>query len=614
MNSLSVVDTDYDAIRLSLKTFLSSNEEFKDYDFNDSTMAILLNLLSYNTYYNNIYHSMVANERFLDSAQLRASVVSKAKELGYVPRSAKGASARIALQLFPADAPASLSIDKGTSFKTTFNNLDYTFSVPATTSVSIDSTGAYKINLDILEGTLVTHKFAVSSTAPVKYILPNANIDTSSIEVNIQTSLSDSTLTSFALADNIVEVNRDSKIFFVQEVDNEYIEIYFGDGVIGKQLSDGNIVIVNYRVCSGDAVNGANTFSSSGLIAGCASYSISTVTGAEGGASTESITSIKFNAPKNFETQNRAVIANDYARLIMRDNADVQAINVWGGEENKPPIYGKVYVCAKPIIGTAFSSSRKSLLRSQLRKYNMLAVDIEFVDPTYLYVAPAIEVRYDPNGTTLSAGDISMAIEQAIQAYEETNIGTFASRFIKSNLMASVSAVSSAIKSTTINIAMQKRFVPNLVNATTYNVTFNNAISHPHDGHIGSIYSSSFTYNAKTCYFGDDGIGNMTIFYNTSSNAKVVINNAAGTVDYNTGLINLNNLVISNFSGNEIKLYAVPDKSVVKSIRNQLLLLADASVTVIDDNTDIVKNYVQQVTTAGVSTSVYDSGITLVTF
>ena len=399
-NALRLTDINFDTIKANLKAFLSSQSQFSDYSFDSSTMSILLDLLSYNTYYNAFYLNMVGNEMFLDSAQLRNSVISRAKQLGYTPRSARGATATLNTLITPSGNPLSVTVAANTKFTTSIDGISYTFVTPEAYSLSQQSDGTFIGSIDIKEGIPLQHRFTVSTTNPVRYILPNRNTDTTSFKVRIQESSSNTSISTYNLASDLSTVNSTSVIYFIQENENNLYEIYFGDNVFGKKPKDGNIVIIDYRICNGSLPNGANNFSSPSSLGGYSTFTVSTTSAAQGGANQESITSIKYNAPMKFQAQDRLVTSNDYKSAVLEENGDIQSLSVWGGEENNPPIYGKVFVCAKPRSGAIISTQRKELIKSQLKQRNVLAIDIEFVDATYLYIVPTIKARYNPDLTS----------------------------------------------------------------------------------------------------------------------------------------------------------------------------------------------------------------------
>jgi len=602
-SAINVTSLNFDNIKESMKTYIASKPEFTDYNFEGSTISMLLDLLAYNTYQNAFYTSMVGNEMFLDSALLRDSVVSRAKMLNYVPRSARGASTTLTVEITPTGAPDSVTVAKDSEFSATIDGEAYKFVTPQ--AYSFSSTDNYSGTITITEGRPVTHRFTVNTNSPVRYILPNENVDTTSITVDVQTSSSDASSVRYNLASDITEVQANSAVYFLQEVEDSQYEITFGDDVIGQAPVDGNIVIANYRICNGTDGNGVSSFTSPSTLGGYSTFTTLVNAATSGGANNETIESIKFNAPKNYETQNRAVLAEDYKRLILRDNGDVQSISVWGGEENNPPIYGKVYISIKPTIGNTISSQRKTEITTELKKYNVLSIDPEFVDATFLYIRPTVEVRYDSKTTTLTGPQVQTKVLNAITNFESTKLGTFDNKtFRYSQFVKAIDAADSSIVSNLTTIQIEKRFVPSLTNSTTYNVSFSNALHNPHAGHRYAISSSAFTYRGNTSYFDDDGSGNLRIYYITGSNTRVYTNETAGVVNYRTGLVTINSFLPSAFVGSSLSIFADSADDDVNAIRNQILLIAGANVTLIDDATTLVAATTVTATTSGVTTEI----------
>ena len=287
-SAIKVTSIDFDTIKTNLKTYLASQGEFKDYDFEGSSMSVLLDLLSYNTYYQSIYTNMVANEMFLESAQIRNNIVSRAKMLGYTPRSAQGSTATVRLNITPSASPApdSITVAKNTTFTSTIDGTDYTFVTPDQTTINSNN-GVFAATVNIKEGTPITHRFTVSTSNPVKYILPNDNIETDSIAVQVQVSSSNTTANVYSKATNITTVDNNSPVYYIQENNDGKYELTFGDGILGNKLKDGNIVIADYRVVTGADTNGANNFISPDTIAGESNFTSTLVTAASGGAAKE---------------------------------------------------------------------------------------------------------------------------------------------------------------------------------------------------------------------------------------------------------------------------------------------------------------------------------------
>jgi hypothetical protein len=584
-NALIVTDINFDTIKANLQAYLSSQSEFQDYDFESSGMQTIIQLLAYNTYYNSIYTNFASNESFLDTALIRNNVVSRAKMLGFTPTSARGAKATLNVTVNPAGSPLSVVVPANTQFTSTVDGVSYVFQSINSTTFERSDSGTYTNSMVIREGDPVQESYTVSSVNPVRYILNNENCDTTSLRVRVQESVSNTAVTVFTLADDISTVKGTSAVYFLQENNDGAYEVLFGDGILGKKLSDGNIVKLNYNVCNGPTLNGARTFSGPATLAGNSSYTITTTSRASGGANPQSIDSIKFNAPRNYSAQNRAVTANDYKSILLNNAPDLQTISVWGGERNSPPVYGKVYISAKPIGDTLLTQTRKDELVQLLDDRNVVTIEPVFVDAEYLYVVPTVEVRYNPNTTSKTADTLLNQVNSVMASFNTNELGVFNSNFYLSEFIKKVDAIDDSVVNVSVTEQMQRRFIPNTTITQAYTVNFNNPIYNPHAGHKYAISSSSFTYQGFTCYFDDDGSGTLRI-YRIASGKRVYLTENAGTVEYAYGSVKMNNLLITAYSGDGIKINAVPRDQVINSVRNQICQLADATVTIINNNTD----------------------------
>jgi hypothetical protein len=607
---LIVTGLDYDTIRANLRTFIASKPEFTDYDFNDSALGTLLDLLAYNTYYNAFYVNMAANESFLDTAQLYDSVVSHAKKLGYTPTSARGASANVKLIFTNAVANTtfrSIRVPKDTKFTSTVNGVSYTFVTPQTYTITANSDNGFNDYIRITEGIPLTHRYIFNRTSNTAFVLPNDNVDTSSISVTVTTSGDTQT---YIKSDDILTVNSSSQVYFVEADKEQRYKVAFGDGVLGKLPATSSIVAISYRVCNGAAPNGATNFNIVGsTIDGQSGIYIETLGRASGGAAIESIESVRFNAPLQYETQNRSVTAYDYERILLRENPDIQAVTVWGGEENVPPIYGKVFVCPKPKNGTLFSTTRKNDIRTSVRKFNVQSIDVEVVDPTYLYLMPEIDVRYIPSQTARTAGEIADAIGNKVIAYETAYLSRFGQRFRYSRFLDYLDSVDDAIVSTNANIRLRKTFVPNLAGINTYNLKFNHKLQRlssisdtVQNSAYGCLTSSQFEHAGFNSYFDDNGYGTIRIYHMTGTggiSTRVYTNNTAGTIDYETGSVTISSFVPGSISGSELSIVVAPVNPNIIPIRNQILLMSQTIVNVIDDNTNKIVAVSSNVDTMG---------------
>ena len=603
-STLSVSELDFDTIKSSLQTYLQGQTEFSDYNFESSTLSILLNVLSYNTYHNSFYLNMVANEMFLDSSQLRNSVVSRAKMLNYTPRSSVGATAAIDAVVTPGDSPTSITVGANTQFSATVNGISYSWVTSESTSLTSQPNGTFTGTLNIVEGTPLQHRFTVNTTTPVRYILPNENTDTTSFTIRIQESTANSVTTTYTLVSDLSVVDSTSTVYYIQENEDNLYEVYFGDGVFGKKPINGNIVIIDYRVVSGTAVNGANTFATPASLGGYSNFTTTTSSVAQGGALQETIESVKFNAPFKFQSQDRLVTMQDYKNIILTENGDLSSINVWGGEDNDPPIYGKVFVAVKPTSGSLLSNQKKEAIRTSLKTRNTLSIDVEMVDATYLYVNPTITVRYNPELTSLSAAALNVKIQNALISFEADKLGTFGNKFYLYELSEKLKDADSSFISVDVDILLEKRFIPLTTEISTYQINYYQKVFEPHAGHLGSLTSTSFTVDDTSALFLDhDGYGILRT-YTMDSGSKNYRDNNFGTIDYDTGLITLTNKLISAYDGDYLSLKIKPNGKNIFGQRNQIILISGATIETINDSTDASTSSVGLVATSGVSTTI----------
>ena len=579
---LRVTELDFGNIRNNLKTYLSTQDQFADYNFEGSAMAVLLDVLAYNTHYNAYYLNMLANEMFLDTAQQRDSVVSRAKELGYVPVSAIGATANVEVTFNGvASGTSQFTIPKNSTFTTTVDDVTYTYVTPQAYTV-IEDGGTYSRSINIKEGEPLTHRFTVSTENPIRYIIPNINVDTSSITVSVQESISDTTTTEFVRATNISQIYSTSPVYFLEEVADEKYEIVFGSGSLGKSLKNGNIVIVNYLVCNADATNGADSFSIDTLNVGV-SYSgasLVTNTAAAGGRAQETVESIKFNAPRSYQTQNRAVVDNDYQRILLAENADLQSVIAFGGEQADPPVYGKVYIAVKPYAEEFATSNRKAQIRASILDRTPLGIDPVVIDADYTYLIPTITTYYDKSTSSATEAQIRASVKSTIATFATNNLERFGNRLRYSRFVRALDNITTgSILNNDAVVKMQKRFVPNVNAAEKVNLHFHNPIR------PGTLTSTQFTYNGFLAYIDDDEDGNVNIYRFNTAKQKVNIVAAAGTIDYTTGEVDIENFAPTAYADIQLKVTATPDRFDIIPVREQILLMDsnDAVITVVPE-------------------------------
>jgi len=576
---LQVTELDFEDIRSNLKSYLAAQTQFTDYDFEGSNMAVLLDLLAYNTHYNAFYANMIANEMFLDTAQQRDSVVSRAKELGYLTRSARGATANVQITFTGiANTISQFTLPKNSKFTTTIDDIAYTFVTPEAFTIR-NGSNTFTQAISITEGEPLTQRFTVNTSNPVRYVLPNTNVDTRSITVRVQESASNLANTTFTQATNIRTVSSATPVYYLQESADEKYELFFGKGSLGKPLKNGQIVIVDYRVCNGPVTNGANTFTIDSITIDPAytSASVSVNSVARGGVDIEGVESIKFQAPRNFEVQNRAVVNNDYQRIILNENTDLQSVTAFGGELADPPVYGKVYIAVKPFGEQFATAIRKQEIRGTILNRTPLAVDPIIIDADYTYIIPTVTTYYDSLKTSLTTSQIINDIKSAIDSFDSTNLERFGNKLRYSRFVRALDNTNESILNNEVSLKVQKRFVPNVNRAEKITLKFNNALR------ANTLTSTKFTYNNFDAFLDDDGSGNINIYRFNASKQKVNIVAGAGSVNYTTGLVEIENFLPNAYEGIEIKVTAETVNLDVTPVREQILIMNsnDATITAV---------------------------------
>jgi hypothetical protein len=577
---------DFDTIKQSLINFLSGQSEFTDFSFSGSGLQAILNLLSYNTSYLAFYLSMVSNEMFLDSASRRENVVSLAKEIGYTPVSSKSAQATINIIITPPVSPtppAFLTLPGGTIFNSIVSGVNYFFVTTQAITVPLISGDYTFSNVSISEGIYYTYRYTVSSSNPVKYIIPNSNIDTNTLIVSIQESSESALLTTFSLSTDLTTLNSASNVYWLQEDNNYQYEAYFGDGILGTQLQDGNIVFLNYIACNADAPNGANIFTISGDIGGYSNIVITTVNAAAGGAQRETIDQIRFSAPKNYQAQNRCVTVNDYATIIEREYPNVDSVSVWGGETNIPPQYGTVFLSLKPVSGyTITNATKQSIITNILSPRNIVSIIPTIVDPDYIYLLVNSIVKYNAQNTNNSSSIIQGLVVTTIQNFAEEYVGHFNDIFRYSLLTKLIDVSEPSITNDLTTITMKKKITPVLNLLNNYTIAFSNA------GVPGTLTSSTFvdstdiTYSSGQLYYlDDDGNGNIRTYKYVGA-IKTYTKLNTGTINYTTGQINLNNFDPSSVTNSDGTLDVIVQPLIndIIPFQNNIIVIDDSDITV----------------------------------
>jgi hypothetical protein len=478
---LRITELDFDTIKFNLKTFMQNQAEFSDYNFDGAGLSVLLDVLAYNTHYNAYYMNMLANEMFLDSAILRPSVVSHAKLLGYTPRSkvASQATINVAFQEVVGGSNSSMTLPKFTKFTSApKDGTSYTF-VVAEARVATKNVGGYFVfsSVQIKEGNPVSYVFTYDSQTNEKQVfsLPDAGVDTSTLTVQVQKSSTNQEITTFELAeDSTTVISVDAPVYYLEENREGKYQIYFGDGVIGQALDNGNLVIVSYVITSGDAANGIRTFKLSDNIMPGAQVTIDLVTESSAGNQEETTEAIKFTAPKSFIAQNRAVTKNDYVALINRNYPYFDSVSVWGGEDNLPhPVYGKIFFSCKPRGNYEITESEIQYIKDfVLKPISVLTVTPEYVEADYNYMNFIVDVVYDPRRTTKTAGGIQTSVYNAIVQFSEDYLNTFNNTFKMSKLIRAIDDADASIENNSVKVLIEKRFRPLLNQSKSYKIDF----------------------------------------------------------------------------------------------------------------------------------------------
>jgi len=614
---LEISQLDFDGIKDNLKTFLSQQDEFTDYDFEGSGMNILLDVLAYNTHYLGFNANMLANEMYLDSADQRSSVVSLAKQVGYTPRSASSARATINILMNNATG-SSVTMTRGTKFTTTVDDTNYSFVNNADISISPQD-GVYQFSdLEIYEGTYLNYKYtANTSDKDQRFIIPNNNVDTTTLTVKVQESSSDSTTNTYKLASGITNIDSTSKVYFLQEVENGRFEVYFGDGVLGEAIADGNIIILDYITCNRDEPNGATSFTLSGTINGFADVSITTQGVAAGGDAPETIKSIKYNAPRDYTSQDRAVTAEDYKVLVKSLYANAQSVQVYGGEDAAVPDYGKVYISIKAKSGSNLTEVTKESLVKSLKSYAVASVTPVIIDPETTFINLTTTFKYDSSLTTKDVSTLQTNVLNAISNYNIDTLENFTGMFRYSAVGQVIDGADTSILSNITKVKLYKNITPTLNSGLKYTLSFNNAFFNPHSGHNsaagGIVTSTGFKINNDNStnehFLDDNGEGVIRVYY-LNGTVRVYTDATYGTINYATGEIILdsaNITSISNVDGaasTRIRVTVQPDSNDVVPVRNQVLSIDTANST-ITGSVDEIESGSSQAGTGYTTTSSY---------
>lgn len=578
-----IVELDFFQLKDQLKAYLKGQTRFKDYDFEGSNMSVLLDILAYNTYQNNFYTNMAISEMFLDSSQLTSSVMSHAKELNYLPKSATSSRAEVNVRIVAnLNNVANIIIPSGQKFTTSYNGSAYNFYTDQThvANLRVGSTDVYEVDcIKIYEGDIVEEAFFLSDTMTT-LSLSNDNVDISSVRVFVNNQTEE-----YQFRSSIFGVQPDEKVFYIEPTLTGGYGITFGRNAFGKQPAFNEDIRVTYRICSGDTPNGASRFNT------LFTYptTVTVFSAASGGGDKESISSVKYFAPKSIQTQERAVTARDYETLLRKEfgSSVIKSVSVYGGDEMDPPRYGKVAISINPYEGTTISDGFKTSVISYLSDKTPLPIQPIFVNPEFLYSKIDVNVYYSRKTTTKSPAELQSLIRTAIQEYSTTYLNDFGSVLQLSRISKMIDDVDVGVMSntieanpiidysppTTLKQNPQFKFETPLIVPYPFDATENIAT------YIPAIKSSPYVFNNIDVFFQDDGRGNIITLSNNLQ-AIQVLNPVVGTVDYNTGLLKLVNFTTENYSGPAIKIYANTSDKNITSPKSRVFTIRDSDVTV----------------------------------
>ena len=593
--NLNVTELDFDQIKKNLKNYLKTQSEFNDYDFEGSGLSTLLDVLAYNTHYNAMTAHFSLNEAFLDSAQIRGNIVTRAKLLGYIPRSVLSPRARVNLVVNVTDetgtVPSTLTLPRGTKLSTNVDGTEFRYVVlneqsallvtdestsPATRTFTFN-------NVTVVEGTRKTLKYRVDNDIEnQKFQLSDDDADTSTLRVLVQANEESTAFDNYTKFESLLNVDSDSKVYYLQENANEYYEIYFGDGVTGNKPTNNNIVTLDYIFTEGAESNGANVFTIVDNVGGFSNVTITTVAAASGGTEKETNESIRFNAPLTFTSQNRAVTSDDYRAIIQKSFSNISSISCWGGEDNDPPDYGKVFISIKPLVGDALTQSEKDNITGTILKgKNVVSITPQMVDPTFTYLELDVNFKYNPNLTDRSDVELQSVVRDTISDYNFNELEKFDGVFRHSQLLRAIDNADPSIQNSSVRPYMFMNITPSNNSANNFELRFVEPF-YRNGGNTHTISSTPFILNGETVYFGDSPISGTedrkVIVYKIVSGENVTVINNAGTVDHQKGIITLNSFIPDTTAS--IRITVIPNSLDLAPLRNQLISIDPLRVTV----------------------------------
>ena len=594
-SNLNVTELDFNQIKQNLKNFLKQQTEFNDYDFEGSGLSVLLDVLSYNTHYNAMNAHYSLNEAFLDSAQIRGNVVTRAKLLGYTPRSVLSPRAQVNLVVTKAATgtiPTTLTLNRGTKLKTVVEGEEFQYVVLETQTANLIGTTYTFSNVVIVEGNVRELKYRVDNDIEnQKFQLTDSNADSSSLRVRVQTNENGGEFEIYTKFESLKNVDASSKVYYLQENAGGYYEVYFGDGVTGKKPTNNNVVTIDYVITDGTESNGANVFSMVDNVQGLSGIAVTTAVAAAGGAEAETLESIRFNAPLTFTTQNRAVTSEDYAAIIKKEFSNIDSISTWGGEDNDPPDFGRVYISIKPLLSNALTTAEKSDITGAILKgKNVVSITPQIVDPNFTNLELDVAFKYNPNLTDRSSVELSSVVRDTVSDYNFNNLNKFDGVFRHSQLTRAIDSADPAILNTVIRPRMFQNITPTTdalgaIELQSHSLSFVAPFFQSGQSTKFILSSSAFGLNTDPTgehFFGDVPIAGSTnrtvIIYKVVDSQNVTVIADAGLMEPALGKVTLNNFKPNNNTA--IRITVLPNSLDLAPKRNQLISIDNSYVQI----------------------------------
>ena len=602
--NLNVTELDFADIKNNLKNFLKQQSEFNDYDFEGSGLNVLLDVLAYNTHYNALNAHYSLNESFLDSAQIRGNVVTRAKLLGYTPRSVLSPRAQIDIVVDitgeTGTIPTILDLPRGTKLNTVVGGEEFQYVVLETQQATLVGSTYTFSDVKIAEGSIRELKYRVDNDIEnQKFQLNDVNADTSTLRVRVQANEESTSFDVYTKFETLRGVDSTSKVYFLQENPSGFYEVYFGDGVTGFKPSNNNIVTIDYVITEGTESNGANAFTMVDSIGGFSNIALTLDVAASGGNEKETMESIRFNAPLTFISQNRAVTSEDYAAIIKKEFSNIDSISTWGGEDNDPPDFGKVYIAIKPLLADTLTTAEKTdITGSILKGKNVVSITPEIVDPNFTFLELDVAFKYNPNLTDRSSVELQSVVRDTITDYNFNNLNKFDGVFRHSQLTRAIDNSDPAILNTIVRPRMFQNITPINTANNSFDLTFTSPFFVSGDSVKFILNSTAFKINGVDHFFGDEPITGSTkrnvIVYKVENQVNITTVADAGEIDVEKGKITLKNFRPDTTAA--IKLTILPNSLDLAPKRDQLISIDNSSI--------IITPEIDTIATAGSSGSI----------